>query len=126
MVRIGMSLDKNSLRARGNCCHREMGDEFARTAARSSFAKPGTLHAVSCVEYHGCIAGVTHPAKRSHVDDEIAVSEKSASLGDRDLSRATGRLTLPYLFDSPAHRFRMKPLTLLYVHRLSRRTRRLE
>src|SRR5438105_14629129 len=113
-----MRFDEDALRARGNRSHREMRDEFARTATRSPVAKPRTLNTVRCVEYHGCIASVAHSAKRSHVHHQIAVTEKCAALRNGYLGRTTGWSSFAHLFDGATHRFRMKPLTFLYVHRL--------
>ena len=66
----------------------ERRDELARAAARAARTLPGPLHAVRRVEDDRRVARVAHAREVAHVDDEIAVAEERAALGDRDVGSA--------------------------------------
>ena len=103
LIRIGMRLHEQSIRAGGDRGERERRNELARAAARPACALPRLLHAVRRVEDDRRVARVAHAREAAHVDDEIAVAEERAALRDGDVGtsialmpvsawRATGAL----------------------------------
>ena len=64
---------------------RERRNELSRPATRTTDTLPRLLNAMRRVEDHGHAAGGSHPGKAAHVDDEIAVAEEGAALGEGNL-----------------------------------------
>ena len=64
------------------------------------------------VKDHGRLAGLLQPRKTPHIDDQIAVAEERASLGDGDFGCSAGA----HLLDRAAHILGRHPLPLLDVH----------
>ena len=116
----------------GHCRRGERRNVLARAAARPTLAAPRLLHRMRRVEDHGRIACGAHPGNRTHVDDEVAVSEEGAALGDGDLITVRQRRAFAaatagtHLRRGPPHPFRLQPLALLDVDRQPGRASRFE
>jgi hypothetical protein len=110
-----MGLEKEPVGARRGGGIEQRRDEPAQTAARAVGALPGLLHRVRGVEDRGRGAGGAETGEAAHVDDQVAIPEEGAALGDRDFGRAAPA----HLFDRARHLLRRHPLALLDVHRAS-------
>ena len=83
---------------------------------------PGCCTLCVASKITGASHAVAHAREAAHVDDEIAVAEEGAALGDGDrrVARAVELARRRDLVDRAAHAFGMHPLALLHVHRLAR------
>src|SRR5689334_18496953 len=121
VVGIGMRFHEKPVRTGGHGCFREWRNEFAGSATRAAGALSRLLHAMRCVKDNGSITSSSHPRERAHVDNEVAIAEERAALGDghfRVVRRALCLLSRTYLLNGAAHSFGVHPLALLDVHRL--------
>src|SRR6267378_1979034 len=110
---IGMRLEEETVGARRRGGVEQRRNESPLAAARAIAPLARLLHGMRGVEDHGRLAGGAQAREAAHVDDEIAVTEERAALGDGDFRRPA----LPNLFDGPAHLFGRHPLAFLDVHR---------
>src|SRR5258708_39003203 len=81
VCRIGMCLEKQTVRARGERRKRERRNHLAHAATAATLAFPRLLHGVRAVEHDRTARGLLESRKIPHVDDEIAVAKESAALG---------------------------------------------
>src|SRR5581483_5597018 len=107
-----MHLHEYPITASCNCCsgQRRRQNPIAGTGIPCS---PGTLHRMRCVENHA-VTCFPHPIKRTHVGNQVVVTESRTSFGETelfvfkgaqflgDISHVPWRQKLPFLYvDSP-------------------------
>src|SRR6266550_7081423 len=117
--RIGMGLEEEAVGARGGGGVQQGRNEAAVASARAVPALARLLDRVRGVEDDGRVTRGAEPWKAAHVDDEVAVAEECAALGDGDFRRAAGT----HFLDGAAHLLRRHPLAFLDVHRPARLAR---
>src|SRR6266576_291261 len=121
-ARAGLCTDglpEEAVGARGGGGVQQGRNEAAVASARAVPALARLLDRVRGVEDDGRVTRVAEPWKAAHVDDEVAVAEECAALGDGDFRRAAGT----HLLDGAAHLLRRHPLAFLDVHRPARLAR---
>ena len=120
MIGVRVGLEKESVGACGGRGIQERWNEFPQAAARAVGSLTRLLHRVRGVEHDRYAARGAEAGEVPHVDHQVAVPEKGASLGDRDLGCPAGA----HLVHSPGHPLGGHPLALLHVHGPPGTTRR--
>src|SRR6266571_872339 len=81
---VRMRLEEEAIGSSGRRGVQQRGNEAALSAARAIGTLPRLLDGMRGVKDHGRLAGLLQPRKTPHVDDQIAVAEERAALGDGD------------------------------------------
>src|SRR5215210_1916353 len=122
-----MGLQEEAVCAGGDSRQSQYGNELTRAAARSAGALPWSLDAMRRVENHGGTAGIPESRKRTHVDNEITVTEKRTALRYSNVARsAVVAVSAADLLDSAPHAFGLEPLAFLHINRLAGSASRLQ
>src|SRR5829696_4524316 len=115
-----MGLEKKTISAGRGGGGQKSWDEFALATANAALTPPRLLDSMGGIEDHRRTRGVPQPSEVPHVDHQITIAEERTALGDRYFS---GPGTT-HLLHRTTHGFRVQPLPLLDVDRLTGSTGR--